>query len=243
MISRRRSPPNSNAAPRDSLLPSVIPFTPALIGAALTTGGLFGGLMLGLVLGNAVFAVMPGHQTDPLKIALSASPAIAGLLLGSALWGRWMGRLAGSVEHQRMAWAGVLGFVPVTIVLALVLLSLESVVMAFGGRGIPIHRQFTFLFVPTAFAIVASASLGLGLGLRNRTRGVQIAWRSGLAAALAFLTLNLVMEALGWVVGAPGAAERYTMVTVLLVGNLGAALAAGAIIGSLLGRQACLPTA
>jgi hypothetical protein len=50
-------------------------------------------------------------------------------------------------------------------------------------------------------------------------------------AALAFLSVNLVMEALDWVVGAPQAAERFTMLTVMLTGNLGAALAGGAVLG------------
>ena len=39
------------------------------------------------------------------------------------------------------------------------------------------------------------------------------------------------MEALGWQIGGPGAAERATMLTVLFVSNLGAALAGGAVLG------------
>jgi hypothetical protein len=42
------------------------------------------------------------------------------------------------------------------------------------------------------------------------------------------------MEALGWVVGAPGAAARATMVVVMSLGNLGAALSGGALLGYLL---------
>jgi hypothetical protein len=42
--------------------------------------------------------------------------------------------------------------------------------------------------------------------------------------------VNLLMEAAGWVVGAPGAAERATMLTVMFAGNLGAALAGGAVM-------------
>ena len=40
------------------------------------------------------------------------------------------------------------------------------------------------------------------------------------------------MEAPGWQVGGPGAAERYTMLTVTFAGNLCCALTAGAVIGS-----------
>ena len=41
-----------------------------------------------------------------------------------------------------------------------------------------------------------------------------MALRVGLTAGLAFLAVNLGMEALGWQVGGPGAAERATMLTV-----------------------------
>ena len=53
----------------------------------------------------------------------------------------------------------------------------------------------------------------------------------GLAATVMFLVVNLLMESLGWVVVAPRAAERFTMLTVLLVSDLAAALAGGAVIG------------
>jgi hypothetical protein len=58
-----------------------------------------------------------------------------------------------------------------------------------------------------------------------------MAWLAGAAAALAFLAANLLMESRGWVVGAPGAAERNTMIAVLLVGMIAAALAGGAVLG------------
>jgi hypothetical protein len=45
------------------------------------------------------------------------------------------------------------------------------------------------------------------------------------------------MEALGWVVGGPGAAERTTMLTVLFVGDAAAAFAAGAVLGMTLAQR------
>ncbi|RPI87709.1 MAG: hypothetical protein EHM41_04010 [Chloroflexi bacterium] len=47
----------------------------------------------------------------------------------------------------------------------------------------------------------------------------------------------MTMQAMGWVVGAPGAVERATMITVMFSGDLAAALAGGAVIGALLGKQ------
>jgi hypothetical protein len=40
-----------------------------------------------------------------------------------------------------------------------------------------------------------------------------------------------MMESLGWVMGAPNAAERATMVTVLALGNITAAITGGAVMG------------
>jgi hypothetical protein len=94
-----------------------------------------------------------------------------------------------------------------------------------------VHRLFTLLFVPTAGLIAGVSSLALGWALGWGRAAPALALRVGLTAALAFLAVNLGMEALGWQIGAPGAEERGTMITVLIAGNLGAALAGGAMLG------------
>jgi hypothetical protein len=60
--------------------------------------------------------------------------------------------------------------------------------------------------------------------LRDNALAWSLFWRVGLAAGGAFQAVNLIMQAAGWVVGAPGAAERATMLTVMGLGNIGAAL-------------------
>jgi hypothetical protein len=87
------------------------------------------------------------------------------------------------------------------------------------------------LFVPAAFLIAGTSSLALGWALEWGRAAPGLALRVGLVAALAFLAVDLSMEAAGWQVGAPGAAERATMLTVLFVSNIGAALAGGAMLG------------
>lgn len=213
-------------------------FRPAVSGALLTLLTLFGGLLCGVVLGNLIFATLPGHMNDPLRIALAAIPAVAGMVVGSALWGIVMGRLAQSDERRRMAWAGLLGFVPITLLLATVLQVIEPLAVARIREQIPLHRLFTLLFVPTAFLIAGTGGLALGFGLRNSRLAWALALRAGGAAALAFLIVDLLMEALGWQVGGPGAAERFTMLTVLLVSDLAGAIAGGAVIGAMLARAA-----
>lgn len=208
-----------------------------LRGAIYTVSSLFGGLILGGFIGNAIFDALPGHSIlNPAAghIALSAIVALVVMLAGSALWGILMGKLAHVPHQRRMAVAGALGFAPITVVLGITLSVLEPFAVEQLGAQIPIHRLFTVLFVPTAFLITAVAAWAIGWGVNGRSLAGKMSWRAGLAGALAFLIVNLIMEALGWQVGGPAAAERFTMLTVMLAGNLAAALAGGATIGWLL---------
>lgn len=209
-------------------------YRPAVRGALLTIVTLFGGLLLGLVTGDLVFKVLPGHSLqnpDPVHVAIAALPALTGFLAGGAAWGAAMGRMAEIAETRRMAYAGMLGFAPITIVLAVGLSFIETLVETNFLALIPIHRLFTLLFVPAAFLIAGTASWAIGRGLREPRLAATLFWQVGFAAAGAFLAANLAMEAAGWVVGAPGAAQRATMVTVLAAGNLSAALSGGGVLG------------
>jgi hypothetical protein len=200
-------------------------------GAAVTVLALVGGLIVGIFGGSLTFHTLVGKAPDPLTYTLAALIFFGGTLGGSALWGAAMARLAGSPARWRAAKAGMLGFVPITFILNLVLAAAEQLV---ERAGLPLHRMFTVLFVPSAFLIAGASTLALAWALRWRQAAAALAVRVGIAAALAFVCVNLAMEALGWLIGAPGAAERGTMITVLLAGNLGAALAGGAVLGAML---------
>ena len=215
------------------------------VGAWKTVATLFGGLLAGLLLGNLVFSVLPGFSVTNPKVqnaVIAAIPTIIVFAVGSAAWGRSMGRLTGVDEPRRMAWAGILGFAPITIVMGFLLFRLEPVALERFGERLPIHRVFTLLFVPTAFIIASVSAWAIGVGLRDKPLSRALAWRVGLTSAAGFLAVNLVMEAAGWVVGAPRAAERATMVTVMSLGNLVAALSGGAVLGLRLGRRAARAT-
>ena len=137
-----------------------------------------------------------------------------------------------------MALAGILGFAPFTLLMTFALLWLEPIAIERIGSQFPIHRVFTFFFVPTAFLIAGISASVLGIGLMDNKLALSLFWRVGLAAPLAFLVVNLAMEAAGWVVGAPRAAERLTMLVVMSLGNVGAALAGGGLLGwTLAGRS------
>jgi len=200
----------------------------ATLGATLTVFGLVCGLMGGLIGGSFTFHGLIGKASDPLTYTLAAIVFGTGILGGSALWGVGMSRLARSRALRRAAWASILGFVPITVVLNFGLLTIEPIAVR---AELPVHRLFTVLFVPTAFLIAATSSLALAWALGQGRAAPAVALRVGSTAALAFLAVNLGMEALGWLIGAPGAEERGTMITVLIASNLGAALAGGALLG------------
>jgi hypothetical protein len=208
-------------------------------GAVITVGSLIGGLMLGLMVGSIVFEFVSGHNfqsLDPVHVLLAGIPALAGFFIGGAVWGVLMGLLAGATNRRRMAIAGALGFAPITIGLAILHQVIEPIAVENFGAVIPLHRLFTLIFVPTAFIITAMSAWALGIGLRDRAMAQSLGWRAGLAAAIAFLVINLGMESAGWVVGAPRAAERFTMLTVLFTSNLGAAIVGGAVVSAILAR-------
>lgn len=209
--------------------------------AFTTVFTLFGGLALGLLVGSLVFHLIPGSSVSDVQLghaAIAAVPAVVGFLLGGAFWGLQMGHIAGEEHPRRLAWAGVLGFGPITALLALGLGLAEPVLVEqLGEMGQPIHRVFTLLFVPSAFLIGGISAWALGLGLQDKRLAKSLFWRVGLMTGGVFLIINLGMEAAGWVVGSPGAASRATMVTVLAAGNIGAAIAGGGVMGLLLARS------
>jgi len=200
----------------------------AILGAALTALALDGGLLVSFMVGHVIAQALEGRLPSPLALALTVMVSSASMLGGCAFWGVAMARLARIQVAKRAAWAGILGFLPITALLALGLQIAEPIVFR---SNLPLHRLFTVLFVPTAFLIAGVSSLALGWALGWGRAAPALALRVGLTAALAFLAVNLGMEALGWQIGAPGAEERGTMVTILIAGNLGTALAGGAMLG------------
>jgi hypothetical protein len=206
----------------------------ATLGAALTVLVLAGGLIASFLISSATFQALSGRVPGSLTFTLAMLVFSASTLFSSALWGVGMAHLAQVPASRRVAWAGILGFVPITLLLIFGLQAAEPIVFR---TNLPLHRLFTVLFVPSAGLIASTSSLALGWALGWGRAAPGLALRVGLTAALAFLAVNLGMEALGWQVGGPGAAERATMLTVLFVSNLGAALAGGAMLGMTLAQR------
>jgi hypothetical protein len=197
----------------------------------LTTLTLAGGLALAFVVGNLLFESMNVHLTE-VASALLILPLFLVVLFGSgAAWGYAVARLTNG-DTRRLVRVGGLTFGGAVLLVGIALELVFALLSALARvNPLPIHVSFTILFVPTAGAIAALCTRRMARVLGREDVRRKLGLASGLAAAIAFLTVNLVMLALGWQVGGPGAAERFTMITVTLTSNAGAALAGGAAMG------------
>lgn len=213
------------------------------LSAAATPLCLVAGLALGIALGSLVHGGLPGHIDESSKALIAAIPALAGVIAGGALWGALLARITGAGGRRRMAWAGALGFGPTVIAVAMALGALEGIIVERRqGPDLPVHQVFTLLFVPASTVVAAVGAWAVSVAARAGGRGTRVALFAGLAGGAAFLLVNLLMDAAGWRVGAPGAADRATMLTVAGLGALAAGLAGGAVLGRLLaGSEAPLP--
>jgi hypothetical protein len=123
------------------------------------------------------------------------------------------------------------------------LAGLEPMVVRRGARsGLDIRVVYALLFVPATLLIAGIGAFALGFGLYRAAFGMRLAIAAGGAAAAAFLTVDLLMDAFGWRVGAPDAGRRATMVVVTALGLVAAAIGAGGAIGALLPRSVTRPT-
>jgi hypothetical protein len=203
----------------------------------LTALTLAGGLALALVSGNVLFESFNVHISG-LASGLLVLPIFLAALFGAgAAWGFLIGRITNG-ETMRLAKSGALAY-GVTVILVGIILELlfGAISVLDSVISLPIHIAFTIVFVPAAGMIAALCTRRLANALGREDIKGELGKYSGLAAAAGFLIVNLVMLAFGWQVGAPGAAERFTMITVMLTSNAGAALAGGAAMGWVLSGE------
>lgn len=208
--------------------------------AMFTVRDLVGGLIVGVTLGAAIDGA--GKAVPTLARALAIVVAGSVLIVSARLWGGDMGRLAGGSNPSGGGWWAALALTPAVVIVGVTLGELEPVLVQRGARlGLELHVVYTLLFGAATLVIAAVGALALGTGLYRAAFGLRLAIPTGLAAATTFLAVDLVMDALGWRVGAPDAGRRATMVVVTAIGLFAAAISAGATIGAMLPRPAQEP--
>jgi hypothetical protein len=166
------------------------------------------------------------------RVPISGLLSVGIVSVAAGSWGRSMVRLTDLGHERRVAWAAALAVGPSVVLVGVSLAAAESTLIPQSAdASLPIHVVFSLLFVPAALLVAAIGGFALGSGARGVRLGASLAVRAGLSGGLAFLLIDLVMDALGWRVGGPHAGQRATMVVVTTLGTIGAALAAGGALG------------
>lgn len=204
----------------------------SVVTAVCLMGGVIGGV--GIV---TMVDRLPFHAPDQTLFLLAMIPIFG----GGALWGYFLTRIHGLPNRKGASIAGSLSFGFGVIGAANLLGDLERVLVAQHRLpGVPIHVIFTLLFVPATFLVATLGGSAILLGNGNRTNWFRSALMTGLAASLSFLIMDLLLDTLGMRVGAPRAAERFTMLTVTFLSSTVAAFSGGAMLGRFLSRDEAL---
>ena len=134
--------------------------------------------------------------------------------------------------------AGLLSYTPSIFLAAIILRRLEVLLVEReDGSDLPVRVVFTLLFVPTAVIVAGTSGFAIRVAKNDIGLVTRLTLGSGLIGGLCFLVVNIFMDTFGWCVGAPEAADRVTVLTVMIAGSLAAALDSGATIGYILAHQ------
>ncbi|HEY5982075.1 MAG TPA: hypothetical protein VIU38_01265 [Anaerolineales bacterium] len=206
---------------------------PVLASAVTTLLCLSGGLLIGGG-GAALLTNLPGHAPIQTIGVLAGLIVIVGIFGGGGLWGWRMARLHNFPDTRRAAVVGGLAF-GIGVALAAVLLpQLRALVQRNMLPQAPVHVVFTTVFVPMMFLVSTIGATALLLVSGKRINWLGSGVLVGLVAAIAFLVVDLLLDALGMRVGGPRAAERVTMLSVAFLSSAAGAFAAGAVLGRVL---------
>jgi hypothetical protein len=181
--------------------------------------------------------------TETLGHDLGDDPSAVGLVIllalwggCHALWGRATAKLIDSARVKRMMLAGAVSIAPVIAGFYVLVVWLDREV--FTGPPPPTHIGYTLTFVPYTFLVSFAGSFALGLAATGKLRpALRIGALSGLAAAGAFLLINLATDLVGFRVGGKritALREIPPMPVVTLLGLTAASLAGGGLMGRLL---------
>ncbi|MBI3158138.1 MAG: hypothetical protein HYZ26_00885 [Chloroflexi bacterium] len=204
--------------------------------------GLTGFWLLGSIVLMSLFAGA-AQLLGPLgqNAELAAQVLLFGLAFGlpAARWGSALARLHNLESPRRYGWAAALAY-GITIGVCVVYLNhVEATIQILLMRSnLEIHQLYTLLFVGVTAVSALVTGLALGAAARDARLALRLGLWGGLGAGAAFLLVVLLMDfGLGYRVGAPGAEQRATMITVTLVGMVAAAFFGSAALGRVLSRR------
>ncbi len=203
-------------------------------------------LVAAITLAGGVFAwfriVRPGVRVGITRSGLTVEGVvvgllalIAGLLAIGALWGFGIA-LLNKRHPRRLAAAGAKHWGIPTLVFAALILEGVNAFQDDLSLALDVSRHFIFTisFAFSTLVITAVAVRGMVRALGRDELARRTGIYSGLASAVGFILVDLVMLSQGWELGR-WMGGRSVMLTVMFAGNLGAALAGGATMGWLLG--------
>jgi hypothetical protein len=174
------------------------------------------------------------YAPSPALVVLLALLAATSLAAGRAAWNQIVGRIDRYPRAQRLYTAGALGFCMSALAVTVSLAQIESLALA-NLIWLPAHVLFAVLFATAVFVVAAATGGTLGLALRSRRAIVGLALAGGLAASLAFLAVDIALEAFGVHVDTLAHASPPGIET-LALGDMGALVAGGAMIALVLAR-------
>lgn len=187
-----------------------------------------GGLLLG------VWGWLGGFE-----VHIESWQGMAGLFIShfimAWLWGRGLGRVTHQTHPERLAWAAAIAFAATTTIAVNRINHTEVILnrLLFQTK-LPVHILFLYIFMAGNGAVVGVTGAALGLAKSDWKATLKLGGVGVVIGALTFLTVFLVMELFGFRVGAPGAEERATMLTVMVIGIWSTALVGSGIFGRML---------
>jgi hypothetical protein len=199
--------------------------------ALATMFALVGGLVAAILIGGLVHGTLSALISEDSSNAVAAIIALACVLATGGVWGYALARIMQSRATRRMTIVGALGYGPPLIAVGIALAMLEvEIIERVALPSVPAHLIYTVLFVPATFVVASVGALAISIATEKSGR-VRLVFGAGLAAAIAFLVVNVTMDWFGWRVGALLAEQRATMLVVTFIASAAASLAGGAMIG------------
>lgn len=206
---------------------------------ALAGGWLLAGFLAALAATILVGMIpLPGGHVPPPEV----SAAVLTLCVLAAGWffGRALARIAGVAPGRvwRVARAGAFGYGLAAAAAGAFLGVAEPVLSAVVGRGAapPMHVVFGVIFSGATAVVALTTGAAIGWAAAGPRAALLMGPAAALSAGAAFAAVDVLLDLLGRRVGAPGAAETATMMTVMGLGVVAAAAAMGAVLARLLVR-------